>query len=117
MDLLMYVVLDKKTAIYQPPHFCHNDADAIRHFSAIMQEKNMVSMYPDDFCLYCVGSFNDRDSSKNSFNLPKFVIEFRTLSDILNKTEVKELSDAKTRESKSPVSSKPNQQSRAISQK
>ncbi|WNK12923.1 MAG: nonstructural protein [Microvirus sp.] len=54
-----YCILDTKSTIFNQPHFLINDAVALRQFQMIVQDKeSMISKYPEDYRLYCVGSFD-----------------------------------------------------------
>jgi hypothetical protein len=52
-------VLDIKSGVYNQPYFLVNDAVAIRQFQMIISnEESMISKYPEDFRLYCIGEFD-----------------------------------------------------------
>jgi len=54
-----YCILDIKSKIYNSPHFLINDAVAIRQFQiVIMDKESMLSKFPEDYRLYCVGEFD-----------------------------------------------------------
>lgn len=54
-----YCVLDVKSKVYNSPHFLINDAVAIRQFQmVIMDKESMLSKFPEDYRLYCVGNFD-----------------------------------------------------------
>jgi len=54
-----YCVLDIKSKVYNSPHFLINDAVAIRQFQmVIMDKESMLSKFPEDYRLYCIGSFD-----------------------------------------------------------
>lgn len=64
MQLKMYCILDTKVGAYLPPEFFHNDAQAIRIFGdAVLQSKGNLNKHPEDFCFYCVGSFDDQSAT------------------------------------------------------
>lgn len=54
----LYSVLDVKAQQYGPIMALHHDAVAIREFAAAIDQPNsMISQYPQDFELHCVGTF------------------------------------------------------------
>ena len=56
----MYSIFDKKTGIYSTPFFQQNDATATRMFAdEINGSGTLLSLHPDDFVLFNVGSWDD----------------------------------------------------------
>lgn len=54
-----YAVYDSKLGFYGTPNSFVNDAEAIRAMNyVVMEEGTMLSRNPEDFHLYCVGSYN-----------------------------------------------------------
>lgn len=60
MKLNMYSFLDEKSKVYSRPFYGHNDGDALRSFSTVVNDKqSMPSKFPVDFTLWRVGSWDD----------------------------------------------------------
>jgi hypothetical protein len=58
-ELKMYSVYDTKSELFSSPHFLQSDGVAVRSFSTACDDpKTQLAMYPEDFSLYCVGTFN-----------------------------------------------------------
>lgn len=75
MKLRMYSIYDKKSMIFHPPQFCHNDQHAMRMYHMDLSKPGMVmSQYPDDFSIYCVGEFEDHEGKITGFATPTYVI-------------------------------------------
>lgn len=75
MVLKMFSLFDKKTAIYQPPIYCHNEAHAIRVFEQEFAKDNVLSRYSADFALFELGTFVDGSGKIIGNTEPKFVID------------------------------------------
>jgi len=63
----LYCIYDKKTSTYLPPTVHVNDAEAVRMLDNAIKnnQAGLISEYPDDYALYCVGEWNpskDRQS-------------------------------------------------------
>jgi len=59
MTINMYSVYDSKAKAYALPWFADNHEVAIRAFSTKINRKdNELSMHPEDYTLFCVGSFD-----------------------------------------------------------
>jgi hypothetical protein len=60
----VFSVLDTKLATFGRPWFHMTDASAIREFSDAVNDgsnvQNQWYRHPEDFSLYCVGSFDDQ---------------------------------------------------------
>lgn len=58
----LYSVKDLKSARFGNPFSSFNDEVAIRDFTTLCKDKNpnnLCGIYPEDFDLYCVGSFDE----------------------------------------------------------
>lgn len=70
----MYCIYDIKTCVFHPPMFCHNDDHAIRVCHQVGQQgKQIFAEYPEDFKLFCVGSFDDATGQIKSLPSPRYV--------------------------------------------
>jgi len=68
-----YSLFDIKAQHYMTPFFTINDGTAIRSLSQMVNEKepNMVNQYPDDYNLFCVGSFDDSTGVLSPIDHPR----------------------------------------------
>ncbi|QCQ85077.1 nonstructural protein [Blackfly microvirus SF02] len=55
----VYSVFDRKSVAYGNLLFFVNDDIARRSMVEVMGERNNISLYPDDFDMYHVGTFNN----------------------------------------------------------
>lgn len=56
----IYTIFDSKAKTYGSPFFSPNDITASRHLAVACNDpKVQLSMFPDEFDLYCVGQFSD----------------------------------------------------------
>lgn len=58
MQTFVFSIFDTKAKLYGQPFFSKNQATAVREFSLAVNGTGMMSEYPEDFTLYCVGNFN-----------------------------------------------------------
>lgn len=76
----LYSIADKKSNIYLPPFLAHNDADAQRQILTMLQkEQNMLSMYPDDYTLTKIGSFDDSKGLIEATSVPTIIVNLDAL--------------------------------------
>lgn len=69
-----YCIVDRKAGLYNNPVFYLRDGQAVRDFQTLCSDKQtMIGRYPEDFALYCVGSFNDELGKFESFDLPRLI--------------------------------------------
>lgn len=59
MNIGMYSVYDKKANSYGQPFFAANDECATRIVISSLSESSQLVLYPSDFALCRVGSFDD----------------------------------------------------------
>lgn len=72
-DSRIYSIYDIKSAMYGPAMTFVNDATAIRSFQEMLtsQDPNsLLSLYPADYILFCLGVFNQRDGIIESLPAP-----------------------------------------------
>ena len=80
MKLYVYCVFDKRTLFYRPPICAHNDAHVARSLMRLMQEPvSEYGMFPKDYDLYRLGSFEDKDASLVLSAKPEFVLNLGEL--------------------------------------
>lgn len=60
MKLKIFAVLDNAAGAFLPPFFMHNHAVATRAFAqAVNDPTHQFSKSSNDYCLYCIGEFDD----------------------------------------------------------
>lgn len=80
---MMYSIYDKKTEVFHAPVCCHNVSDALRYFKSMLMfdKQSNVAMFPDDFDIYLVGSFNQTDGKVVAGGQPSFISTFVSLNE------------------------------------
>lgn len=57
----VYTVLDCKAASYSRPLVEDSDASAVRMIASVIRDgDNMMSRYPGDYSLWCIGEWDDQ---------------------------------------------------------
>lgn len=75
MNLNIYTIKDAKAGTYSQPFYSVNHSTAIRSFNASIQDKtNPLSHYPQDFSLYHLGTWQDREAVLSATG-PEFVAD------------------------------------------
>lgn len=60
MKLVVFSVYDEKACFFGGPFYAKTDGEAIRSFNAAVQDSgSSIGMFPSDFSLYRIGSFDD----------------------------------------------------------
>ena len=60
MNLLMYVVRDSVSGVYDRPMCARSEGEMVRGFGDIAKDpKHPVGMHPEHYALYHVGLYND----------------------------------------------------------
>lgn len=76
MLLYAYSIYDRKALQYHPPFFASTDGSAVRSFSDLVNDTNTnVGRHPNDYVLYCVGSYSDADGSMHPETPLRHVID------------------------------------------
>lgn len=81
----LYSIKDNKVGVFAKPFMCVNNAEATRMLhAACNDDKVQLSMYPEDFDLYHIGSMNEQTGHLNSpsENGPVFVVSAISLKKI-----------------------------------
>lgn len=61
MMMRCYTVFDRKTLSYHLPYYAVNDSAAVRTLSdAVSDVNSLYGRHPNDFVLYCCGTFDDQ---------------------------------------------------------
>jgi hypothetical protein len=64
MNLNIYSIKDSKAGTFSQPFYSVNHSTAIRSFNASIQDPtNPLSNYPNDFSLYHLGTWEDREAT------------------------------------------------------
>lgn len=77
--MLCFSIYDKKVGEYMTPFFAPNRISAIRSLQAALRDKSNLSMYPHDFTLFELGSYNKDEGLLVSNGQPKFCEEIANL--------------------------------------
>jgi len=68
MKMVICSVHDSKAGVFLTPFFARSRLEAIRSFGdAVSEPKSPLANHPDDYVLYCVGTWDDNDPSASSF--------------------------------------------------
>lgn len=81
MILNLYSIYDLKAGVYNTIFSQLNDAVAQRSFIQLLKDTNSsISLSPEDYCLYCVGSFDDNQGFiDNSSDYPRLVFSGKSI--------------------------------------
>lgn len=64
MIINAYVIYDRKALRYHVPFYAHQDGEASRSFSDLVNDPNTtIGRHPDDYVLYRVGAYDDTNGS------------------------------------------------------
>lgn len=82
MELKAFSIRDSKGEIFNPPFYKKTWGEAERDFHQLVKdEKSMVYKYPEDFDLYCVGSYDDQTGLFIPEATPRHVVKAIMLKD------------------------------------
>lgn len=74
MEQQVYAIFDVKAGEYSRPVFYSNDAQAIREWGDVCQEKTTVfNKHPGDFIMHCLGTFDTRSGHLEALKQPRHV--------------------------------------------
>ena len=76
-----YSIYDCKTEVYLQPMFCHNDEHAKRMVCLNLEEKSAAYLYPEDYRLFHVGTWNDHSGKLSSPDGVRFICDLKPLVD------------------------------------
>lgn len=80
MQLRAFTIFDKKIGAHHAPFFAPTDGAAVRALSDLASDVNTtVGRHPADYCLYCIGVFDDAGATFESFTPKTFVVEAAAL--------------------------------------
>ena len=70
----IYSIRDSAAEAFLPPFFMANDVMAIRAFASLVNEKgHLFNANPQDFALYCIGSFDASHGTITADEPPRVV--------------------------------------------
>ena len=82
MKLNVYTVFDSKASAFKPPFFLQSNGEALRAFGdAFNNDKHDLGMHPEDYTLFHLGSWDDKNSQFELLDTPKSLgigVEFVT---------------------------------------
>lgn len=75
MKMKMYTFFDSAAQAFTNPFFMHNDGLAIRAFqdNVNSSEENNMSLHPDQFTLFKVAEWDDKNASMDVYETPQRV--------------------------------------------
>ena len=80
MYYLYFLKDNKANATFGPLLTCRNDAEATRYFRDMLGNKQTLpGQHPEDFDLYCAGSYNDISGEIEHVDTPTMVISGDTI--------------------------------------
>lgn len=74
--MIAFAIFDQKAHAYNPPYFLPHVDIAIRGFAQSVRSPDRyptMNMFPEDYSLYEVGEFDDKEGKLISLPEPKFV--------------------------------------------
>lgn len=95
MKLKVYSIHDQAAEAFVQPFFMHNDGLAIRAFqdNANAKDENNISKHPEQFALYQIGEFDDKQGTIEPLQEPKLLataLELKT-DTVYSEATVKEM--------------------------
>lgn len=75
MNLKMYSLFDSAAQSFNNPIYMHNDGLAVRLFQDQVNSKedNQIKLHPEQFTLFRVGEWNDKDCTFNILDTPRSI--------------------------------------------
>lgn len=93
MQTNLYSMFDQKTKFFHAPIYLTNDAEAIRNFSMVVNDskgKNPVNLFPEDYDLYHLGTFDDITGYITPLKSPQHVIKAIQLKEAAPQPQVQQ---------------------------
>jgi hypothetical protein len=83
MILKIFSLFDEKAQTYNTPQYLAHEGEALRMLLTTLDDnKSMVSKFPEDFSLYCLGTFDDNSGKFEGYNEPQLI---KRISDLVQK--------------------------------
>lgn len=74
MELLVLTIRDQKAGVYNTPFFQATMPEAQRNFHKLVNDKqSLPSLYPEDFDLYQIGTYDQNTGLVSTFETPKHI--------------------------------------------
>lgn len=87
MKYILHSIFDDKTEIFNLPFASITEMDAVRTFSALVNDpQTAVNRFPGDYLLYKVGYYDDHTGGYETF-LPLFVTRGSSLINTISSSE------------------------------
>lgn len=75
MKLKIFSIYDEKALSYNTPQYLAHQGEAIRMLQTTLDNKeSMISKYPKDFSLYCLGLYDNNTGRFEGYNEPKLIM-------------------------------------------
>lgn len=76
MQLRVFAIRDSKSEVYGQPFFQHSSGEAERNFKTLVNDpKSTQHMYPEDFDLYEIGSYDDQTGKMTGLDTPTHIVK------------------------------------------
>lgn len=73
-ELLMFSIRDTKAGVFHRPFYKNNQAEAERDFATgANDKKSTMFLYPEDFDLYLVGSYDENTGTGTFLETPQHI--------------------------------------------
>lgn len=80
MQKPIYSVHDSKTQLYAAPFVSHNENAAVRSFDRAANDPSLdICMYPADYSLFQLGTFDEDTGRIELLDAPKLVVQASSL--------------------------------------
>lgn len=81
MKLNIYVIFDAKAKLYNTPFYQLNNAVAHRTAESLVSDPTTdIARNPEDFTLFCLGSYDDNTAEFDLLATPEAIIKFHELT-------------------------------------
>lgn len=75
MLLKIFSIYDEKACVYNTPQYLAHKGEAIRMLQTTVDNKDsMLNKYPEDYSLYCLGTFDDNKGAFRGYSNPELVV-------------------------------------------
>lgn len=82
MELKMYSIRDQKAEAFNQPWYAKTHGEAERTFAQLAKDpKSTIHLFPEDFDLYFVGTYDDQKGVVNSLDTPQHIAKAITVAE------------------------------------
>lgn len=82
----VYSVYDTKVCAFTSPFFASTDGEATRYVRGAVEDPNtMLYKYPEDYTLFCIGSFDEESGDLAAEATPRSIITIVVLKSLNEK--------------------------------